>query len=292
MEELAYSGSADAAALRSRMTRCGGEEWNYQFSCRTPACATCRGRYIGRQRRAAIKRFAKHENHDLAFASIVIGATDYVDEIGETFMKFRKDLRNIVDANRRQRRRWNNFEALLWLETDALSGDDFVHLGSDKKAQLGEMAPLFVRDSGPVWVVTAHGVIARPGIDYQEVAEDFRQRWPGTKRVDVRPFYDHQTKDQNLGYTINYALKHECRTHLGQFAEPWPMGWMAEYYSYLNRWSRGFQSTRISISPKEIKSTNAILPKYNKTETEELEPLPFIYSDSVFHTYYNWKDET
>ncbi len=289
MEELAYSGGADAAALRSRMKRCGGEEWNYQFSCRTAACATCRGRYVGRQRRAATKRFAKHQNDDLAFASIVIGATAHVDEIGETFTKFRRDLRNVVDANRRHRRRWNNLEALLWLETDALSGNDYVHLGSDKQAQLGEMAPLFVRDSGPVWVVTAHGVIACPGIDYQEVGEDFRQRWPGTKRVDVRPFYPHQTKEQNLGYTINYALKHECRTHLGHITEPWPVGWMAEYYSYLNRWSRGFQSTRISISSREIKSTNTLLSGYNHPKLEEREPFPFTYSDSVFDTYYNWK---
>lgn len=106
LEELAASNDPTASSLLSRMTRCGSEEWNHQFTCRTPACDYCRGRYIGSQSRAAIKRFSAVTNDDLAFASIVIGATGNVSGVGDIFAKFKKDFRNLSDANRRERRRW------------------------------------------------------------------------------------------------------------------------------------------------------------------------------------------
>ena len=285
---LAHCGSVNASALLCRLSQCGGEGWNGQFTCRTPACARCRGRYIGSQCRAALKRFTALGNDRLAFASIVIGATTHLDDIADLFAKFRKDLRNLVEANRRQRRRWNGLEALLWLETDALCGEDYCHLGTDKQAQLGEMAPMFVQASGPVWVITVHGVIAHPDIDHQEVQAELDRRWPGTKRVDVRPFYGHQTEEQNLRYTINYALKHQCRTHLGNIIEPWPASWIAAYYSHLHQWSRGFQSMRISIGrSSKILTTQSVKNYTNVIDDNDREPLPFIYSNSIFDTHYN-----
>lgn len=283
---LAYMTSNRASDLLSRMNRCGSGEWNYQFTCRTPGCDVCRGRYIGKQSREATKRYGDLMNDDMAFVSVVIGATTSVDEVADIFSKFRKDLRNLVDANRRSRPRWRDIDAMLWLETDALSGADYVHLGSDKQKQLGELAPLFVMRDGPVWVVTAHGVVSHAGIDRQEVLAELDRRWPGHKRTDLRAFDRANKLQTNLRRTINYSLKHECRSHLGLVTEPWPDKWIAEYYSFLSNWSRGYQSTRITIN----RNKNKLLmnkPNVKLMIHEEAEPMPFIYSDSIFNTYYN-----
>ena len=282
---LAYSTSNRASSLLSQMNRCGSAEWHYQFTCRTAGCASCRGRYIGKQVRQASARYQHLSNRDISFASIVIGATTCVDEIGDIFAKFRKDLRNLTDSNRRVRRRWSALDMMLWLEVDAMSGSDYILLGSDKQTQLGEMAPFFVMKDGPVWIVTCHGVIAHPHIDRQEVLAELDRRWAGHKRCDLRAFDTSNEVATNLRRTINYALKHECRTHLGNHAEAWPDAWMAEYYSYLNEWSRGFQSTRIVINSKKDKLS--ISPKECNVKEYEEEPMPFTYSNSIFPTYYN-----
>ena len=93
---LTDSWARGASELLSRMNRCGSDDWNGHFTCRTPGCDSCRGRYIASQRRQAIRRFANTENSDLAFVSIVIGAGDSVDDVANLFAKFKKDLRNDV----------------------------------------------------------------------------------------------------------------------------------------------------------------------------------------------------
>jgi hypothetical protein len=273
--------------LLHRMKRCGEpDEWNGHFTCRTPGCASCRGRYIGAQFRDARKRFADADNDDMAFVTIVVGATSDVSEISDIFQKFRKDFRNVVDSNRRQRRGWDGVEFVLWLETDAFSAEDFLLLGPDKRSQLGEMIPIFLNMSGPVWVVTVHGIARLNGLEHQHVRQQLEERWSGHKQVDVARFFGDRSKEQNLRYTINYALKHECRVHLGNVEMEWGKGWAASYYGFLSTWSRGFQSLRISINPKGSKS----LPLHQPVATDisadgEIEPLPFTCSYSIFPTY-------
>lgn len=289
LAELPYAGSLASDRLLHRMRRCGEpDEWNGHFTCRTPGCASCRGRYVGAQVRAANKRFADAQNDDMAFVTIVVGATSDVSEIGDIFQKFRKDLRNVVDSHRRQRRGWDGVEFMLWLETDAFAAEDFLLLGPDKRSQLGEMIPLSVSMAGPVWVVTVHGIVGLNGLEHQHVRQQLEERWSGHKQVDVARFFAHRSKEQNLRSTINYALKHECRVHLGNVEMEWGRGWAASYYGFLSTWSRGFQSLRISISPKGGRSSpdhslgTAIGP-----EDDEKEPLPFTCSFSSFGSYYD-----
>lgn len=289
-QSLPYCSTAHAAPLHHRLTRCGDpDEWNGHFTCRTPGCDACRGRYIASQRRAALKRFSAAQNCDLALVSVVIGATAEVSDIGEVFQKFRKDVRNMMDAQRRQRRQWRGVELLMWLETDAFAAEDYLYLGSDKRAQLGELVPMFVNRQGPVWVVTAHGLAHLNGLEPQQIRDALQERWAGTKQVDVRPLYDHRTVSQNVGSIVNYALKHECRVHLGGFSDRWPAHWVAEYYAYLHGWSRGFQSMRINIG--QAAATKLPIPAMNiveeefRDEFEDIEPLPFACSYSIFPTY-------
>ncbi len=283
---LAYDPSHRASNLLSQMNRCGGSEWNYQYTCRTAGCAECRGRYISKQVREATARYGQFSNSEISFASIVIGATTSVDEVGPIFAKFRKDARNLTDANRRARPRWRALDARLWLETDAICGADYIHLGSDKKEQLGEMLPMFVMNEGPVWIVTAHGVVAHPNIDRQEILAEWKRRWPGHRRCDLRSFDPTNTVATNIRRTINYSLKHECRVHVGSTVDSWPERWVSEYYSYLNEWSRGFQSTRLALN--KVKDKLPIIDNIDIVDqVDHTEPMPFIYSDSIFPTYYN-----
>lgn len=273
------------------MNRCGSDDdWGGQFTCRTHGCSRCRGREIAKQVRKATQTFAELDNGDLAFATVVIGATTDVRDVRTTFQKFAKDTRNLIAANRRQRKRWLRLGATFWLETDAILGDDFGHLAPDRMEQLGELAPMFFGASGPVWVVTAHGIVAHPGIDHQEVRAELARRWSGHKRIDVSPFWPDAPKERNLSRTINYALKHECRTHLGRVTDRWPDTWRADYYSDLSEWSRGFQSTRFSVSSKIAKITSPLADLRNVhsiTNPIEREPMPFIHSFSSFPiTYY------
>jgi len=289
LAELSYCANPHALTLLSRMRRCGDpDDWGGQFTCRTPACANCRGREIGKQWRKAKTRFANVGNDDLAFLSHVIGATPNVDEVGAIFKTFAKDLRNLIDSNRRKRRRWNAVESLLWLETDAIMAGDYIHLAPDKMEQLGELAPMFVHQNGPVWIVTAHGIVSHPGVDLQEVRAEFERRWPGHKRVDLRAFWDNQTKEKNLRGIINYSLKHECRTHLGLYSESWPMSWMTEYYSYLHGWSRGFYRMRSIVGRKTSKKDVMLLAdSYGNNKDEYIEPIPFIYTNRHSDIYFN-----
>lgn len=288
---LAQSHHPAATPLIYRMNRCGSDdEWDGQFTCRTHGCPRCRGREVAKQVRKATSTFTDLDNGDLAFASVVIGVTTDVRDIRATFQKFAKDTRNLVAANRRLRKRWLRFGATFWLETDAMLGDDFGHLAPDKMEQLGELAPMFFGASGPVWIVTVHGLVAHPGIDHQEVRAELARRWPGHKRVDVTPFWTDAPKQDNLRRTINYALKHECRTHLGRVTDRWPDAWRAEYYADLTEWSRGFQSTRFSISSKLEKHTSPlklISNDFDETVTDTIEPMPFTHTFSSFPiTYY------
>jgi len=145
---------------------------------------------------------------------------------------------------------------------------------------------MFLMKDGPVWIVTCHGVVAHPGIDRQEVSAELERRWEGHKRVDVRGFDPKNTAPTNLRRTINYALKHECRSHLGAVSHPWPPHWLADYYGFLGEWSRGFQSTRVTIRSVKDKLNNNTKQDTSNEDTER-EPMPFMYSDSIFDTYYN-----
>jgi hypothetical protein len=285
-ETLLYSNASGARDLFHRMSRCGSEDWNWHFTCRTPACSACRSRYIGQQCRSAKRRFGACANEDLAFLTIVIGAAESVDEIADLFAKFKKDVRNVIDTKRRIKGQWHGVELLLWLETDAFAVEDFTLLGPDKQAQLCVMAPLFVGDGKPVWVATVHGIVHLNGLEHQQLRYELECRWRAPKQVDVRPFFDHRTVAQNITSTINYALKHDCRIHLGRITDTWPVLWREEYYCFLQRWSRGFQSLRLSIGPRK-ENINSITVFDCNTDSEQYDPMPFTYSNSIFDSYYN-----
>lgn len=292
IEALAHSSHHAAPSLLGRMRECGGSGWNDQFTCRTPGCSACRSRYIGYQRRSAERRFSRLENADLSSASIVIGVVTDLADIGAEWAKFRKDVRNLIDSRRRLNGLWSCVEILLWLEVDAMHGDDYIHLADEKSAQLGSLMPVAVWPSRPVWIVTCHGIIAHPAIDSGQVQREFERRWTAPRAVMLKPFDQTNARAGNIGGVVNYALKHRCRTSLGAYHETWPIAWAADYYSYLHSWSRGFQSTRISVGRMTARPRRNCAHECGNSPREDLQqndPMPFVHEYSVFPISYNWE---
>jgi hypothetical protein len=205
---------------------------------------------MSRQVNAVQEAFAEKENETLAFVTIILGLTSWTEDIGDIFLRARRKLRNIVDENRRSNARWRRLQVVGWLEVDAFDPHRFVDLPPNKKEQLEAIGLPFV-GAGPTWVVTLHALVSLDGVDRYRLAEELRRRWDAPTQVDVRPFDTTRSADQNINSLVRYCLKNRTTTATTVcHAEPWDISWSTEYYEYLNKWSRGFQSTRIWIKPQ------------------------------------------
>jgi hypothetical protein len=101
----------------------------------------------------------------LAFLTIVLGVTrpGEVEDITAIWNEAKRDLRNVVDRRRRKSPSWEAVELVMWLEVDAVDVQDIACLGSDKKRQIGELRVIPFDATGPVFIVTCHGVVERAG---------------------------------------------------------------------------------------------------------------------------------
>lgn len=279
--------SRPAMALYGRLQKCGGPDWGHRYTCRTAACPVCRDRYIAAQRRAAERRWAGAENSELALLSIVLGATQNVEEIGQIAHREAKNLRNRIAAERRASGLWGPFEAVVWLEVDAIDLEDFARLGPAKREQVGEWMTVMQGQTGVVWLPSWHGIVRLgPALDVGQVGEAFRRQWPGHRQVHLRPFHVDRALTANISGVINYGNKHACTTdyydaETGEITpREWDTSWLGTYYAWLHGWSRGFQSLRVSVraaKPKRVLDLTT-----NSNEEIELEPLPFVHSSSHF----------
>ncbi len=283
-------------ALLSRLAKCNGPDWGHRFTCRSPACPACRDRYIGDQRRKAERRFANVPNSEMAMVTINLGAVRDVAEIEAMVAKARRDLRNMIDAQRRASGLWAPVEVLLFLETDAFDAEDFPQLGPDKQTQTGEFIQVFSGSTGVVWLPSLHGVVRfGPTLDIGRIRAAFEKQWPGHRRVDVRPFFSTRLMKDNLGDIINYSLKHEHATEFidrstGEvIRREWETKWLGEYYAWLYRWSRSFKSIRLTVKAKKI-SLIRDESEIRRLDVKEIDsdPLPVICSFSVFPTDYTY----
>ncbi len=288
----ASSHSSLALALESRLQKCGGPEWGNRFTCRKHACPACRDRSIAAERRKAERHFAGAQNTEMALLTVILGTVRDVKDIADVMSKARKDLRNLIDAERRRSRLWDPVEVMVWLETDACDLADYARLGPDKQIQVAEFMPVFAQTEGVVWIPSLHGIVRfGPGLDAVRVRAAFERKWPGHKRVDVEPFWADQTLNQNLGRIINYACKHTCTTdyydaETGEITPcEWETSWLKDYYTWLSEWSRGFQATRIFLRAKKQKRKKRTASRFDENNND-IEPLPFVYGNSIFHRDY------
>jgi hypothetical protein len=193
----------------------------------------------------------------LALVTINLGATHAIAEIGSLMKKSRRDLRNMIDKCRRASVHWWPFEVLGWMEVDAFDLDDFLHLGPQKRNQIEQFIQVFHGSAGVVWCPHLHCIVRlAPGLDASSVRSAFERQWPGEGRVDVSSFSEQKTVQLNIGDIVNYSLKHACTTEFyddktgSSTICEWRTTWQCEYFLWMHKWSRGFQSTRVSIRPR------------------------------------------
>lgn len=283
--------------LLSRLQKCGGPDWGYRYTCRSPGCPGCRDRRIAAERRRTSKKLAGAKNSELAIVTVILDAVRNVEEIGPVVAKGGKDLRNMVTAQRRISGLWGPVEFLLYLETDAFDAQDYAHLGPDRRAQVAEFTSIFEGESGVVWVPSLHGIVRLgPALDVGQVREALERQWPGHRRVHIASFNQNCEVTTNVARIVNYSNKHRCTTdyydaETGEITpREWDTSWLLAYYTWMHEWSRGFHRTRISVGPKKFK-----MPIVEQIEDAadlqvEIEPLPFIHGFSGFPTdYYYWR---
>ena len=131
-------------------------------------------------------------------------------------------------------------------------------LGSDKKRQIGELRTIPFDATGPVFIVTCHGVLfLGPEVTFDEAQGVFSSYWDRHNQVNVGMFHDDREFYKNIGHVVNYSLKHDCRMEFRDgFLYPWDREWIVSYYAWIEAYSRGFQSLRTCIGSKGRKNVS------------------------------------
>jgi hypothetical protein len=240
--------------LRTKLDLCGTDSLGYFYTCRQPACFHCRRRYVARQTKAALNRFAGCKRGDLSFLTVVFDPAYDVADIEGVVARARPTIRNIFAKHRRGSRRWRKAQLLGWIEVDALCGDDVPGLGSERAVLLDEMG-VQLRPERPTYLPTLHAVVAHEGLDWQEIRDAFSEKWTAARQVHVRPLYGHQPVEKSIGCIVRYVMKRTCTTSLIGTKEIWPTSWLVEFETWTASWSRSFQSLKVSVGPsKETKT--------------------------------------
>jgi len=144
---------------------------------------------------------------------VVLGVTrpGEVEDITDIWNEAKRDLRNVVDRRRRKSPSWEAVELALWLEVDAVDVQDIACLGSDKRRQVGELRAIPFDATGPVFIVTCHGVLfLGPEVTLDEAQGVFSSYWDRHNQVNVRIFHDNKEFYKNIGHVVNYPQKHNC----------------------------------------------------------------------------------
>lgn len=280
--------------LRNTMMGCGQpSEHKVAEPCRKIGCQRCREKCVHREVDKAVDLFGSCSNSEMAFATVVLGATCNVGDIKNMFAKARRQLRSVIDRRRRAKPRWNDIEVLGWMEVDLVEEDQLDAIGTQRRSLIDQVGlPTFIRGR-PIWVVTFHGVVRLVDrVDRYSFAEALKEVWPEERQVHVEPFLEEKSLRQNLNSLVRYCLKFKCETNLPPVKVGWRPERIAEFYEFMAGWSRGFQRCKISIGPKGLKRTvNDRSNSYAKTvsrssslgdgidgfcEYEVIEPMPIL----------------
>lgn len=250
--------------LKSKLLACGKRSrWRRKDFCRSPACPRCRDKHIKSDRKKLQAAFEGVPNDELAFVTIVIGVTrpNEVWGIAPIWDKFRQDIRNRLDRQKRKDPSWGPIRLVGSLEVDCYDVTDIPCLGSDKKKQIGELlGPVSLDASGPVWVITMHGFVhLGRDVSRGQFEEALRNVWSGHKQVQVDPFDQKRTPSANINRIVNYGLKFNCMMDLGDGRKrPWDMSWEISFFVFLQKFSRGFQSLKISYGMRKRKECDDV----------------------------------
>lgn len=211
-------------------------------------------------------------------ASVLLGATKDVEQIGDIFLTARSDLRNRVNRQRRESRRWMRVQLVGWLEVDAVSPLDVPLIPPQRREALMALGLPSAEDHEAIWLPSFHAVVWHPGVDWQEVRDVLSLQWGAARQVHVQPAAQHLTAEQNIKNIVSYSLKHRCQTNIGGVAMDWPASWLGQFYDWLHEWSQGFRRTRLLIGlPKALHDKEDKNIGINGRNKEYIEPMPITY---------------
>lgn len=272
-EETRAGRNATDKRLLEKLESCG-VRLDGAFRCRTPACFRCRCINIRKQQRETALWLGHLRNEDLAFVTVVVGATNNTSGLSSLITKSRQDTRNCFVAARRRDPRWNGTHLRAWHEIDAVGAEHLPILPPKRKT----LVPLLARMAAgtPVtWLPTWRGLMWTNGLPADEIAAQFRRQWKHEHQVDVRMLKMTNTLRANLNNISSYANKFHTTVSLnGKVKEPWPVSWEAAYFGWLDSAQRNpFESLRLSVRQHvpndQIEVCRAV---------EALSPMPFIHS--------------
>ncbi len=229
----------------------GAGAHGYPYRCRSFACWDCGRSIVRRWEDDALGQFAGAENAECSAVTVVLARTAKVEMVRDIVVKARKDLGNLRAGMYRQPGGWR------WrsVRASGIVGTDVATFDGPAPAARGQSTPLpllpFVGSGGGEWwLPTAHLALHHPHLDRAELARSVMRRWPGAKRVDVRPFGEHQRAAENAADVVGYALEQSERVGIHGADFRWPPRWRADYHSWLFSLKRGLQPLGISLRPR------------------------------------------
>ena len=272
--------------LRNKLSKCGefGHwAWN-AWRCHSPACVRCRSLYASVQKKQLTTTLHNARNADLSMVTIMFAVANDAEGIGPVWIKGKSDLRNRINAMRRENARWDRVAITGWMEADPIVFDDLATLGSQQRTMLASLnMPAWRADGGPAWVVHLHAVAHHPAIDWQSVSGTLTSQWPGERRVHVQQFSEDRSVESNLSGVAGYATKYRAGRWIGAGYDYWPAPWMAEYYGWMDRFSHGWKSMRFRMTGKgsvdchQLVNDDHIEPMYS---TCSFNSYPILYTDA------------
>lgn len=267
--------------LLDRLGRCG-VDWHGRYRCGSPACVRCRFINIRHQQRGTVEMLGHFTNQNLAWVTVVLGATTEVKGISTVIEKSRRDTKNRFVAARAKDDRWNDTYLRAWHEIDAVGVEHMPLLPPDRKGLVSALAPMAA--SGVTWLPTWHGILVRNHLSVEEITNELQCQWPLAHQVHVEGFDAKKTINANLDNLTSYSNKFHCSVSLmDHWKEPWPIHWQTQFFGWLHEGKRNpYEGLRMSINQANPTQEQEVC-----RVVEGVSPMPFIHSFSGDRMSYN-----
>lgn len=274
--------------LIEKLEACGKKGVNNEYRCHTAVCYRCRCINQRKQQRESINLLGHFENHELAFVTVVLGATNNIDRLKPLITKSRQDTRNCFVAARRRDPRWDGTYFKAWHEIDAVGAEHIAILPPDRLALIPRLAPMAADTLSPTWLPTFHGMMFTNGLTLDEIKFQFRRQWKLDHQVEIEAFHDWKPVATNIANIASYANKfHTTVSLVGGVRELWPASWAATFFGWSNSAHRNaFEALRMTVNQYDRKEELEVC-----RVAESLSPMPFIHaftSDPIHNNTGGW----
>lgn len=262
--------------LLHRLERCA-VDWHGRYRCGSPACVRCRYINIRHQQRGTVEMLGHFTNRELAWVTVVLGATTDVRGVTTLIEKSRRDTKNRFVAARAKDQRWNDTYFRGWHEIDAVGPEHMPLLPPNRRELIPALAPMAAGSLTPTWLPTFHGLLVVNGLSVEEVADELRCQWQLPHQVHVAPLDPMKALRANLEKLTSYANKFHCSISLMDgLSEQWPIHWQTQFFGWLHDGKRNpYEGLRMSINQANPKQELEVC-----RAVEAVSPMPFIHSFS------------